>query len=71
MTDKFTRFAKKVDGSRIMIVDPRRPNEPLPCCEDLEDVCQDVEDKVTCWLVHPTIGICPYLYDRMYDQEKV
>lgn len=30
-------------------------------CLDMDDDCQDVPCKVSCWLHAPELGICPYI----------
>jgi hypothetical protein len=30
-------------------------------CEDKDEDCHGVEDKVNCWLYGPERGMCPYL----------
>jgi hypothetical protein len=30
-------------------------------CMDQDDDCEDVKDKVHCWLYDPQRGMCPYL----------
>lgn len=30
-------------------------------CQDLDDDCEKVPCKVSCWLYAPELGICPYI----------
>lgn len=32
-----------------------------PCCSDLDEDCEGVEDKLHCFLYDPQRGYCPYL----------
>lgn len=32
-----------------------------PVCSDHDKDCDDIEDKVSCWLYDPCKGRCPYL----------
>ena len=32
-----------------------------PRCTDFDEDCEDVEDKVKCFLYDPAKGYCPYL----------
>ncbi len=33
----------------------------LPVCSDRDEDCDDIEDKVSCWLYDPCKGRCPFL----------
>lgn len=35
-----------------------------PMCSDFDVDCNDIEDKVHCWLYDPAKGFCPYLSER-------
>jgi hypothetical protein len=33
-------------------------------CSDLDDDCEDIENKVRCWLHAPEKGMCPWLREE-------
>jgi len=33
----------------------------VPTCQDFDGDCEDICDKVKCWLHDPAKGACPYL----------
>jgi len=33
----------------------------VPTCRDYDEDCQDVKDKIHCYLYDPAKGMCPYL----------
>jgi hypothetical protein len=33
----------------------------VPVCRDFDEDCDDVADKVKCYLYDPAKGMCPYL----------
>jgi hypothetical protein len=37
------------------------PEARCPDCDDLDEDCLDVTDKVACWTYAPERGMCPYL----------
>lgn len=32
-----------------------------PTCDDFAEDCDEIKDKVHCWLYDPAKGMCPYL----------
>jgi len=32
-----------------------------PVCSDFDEDCDDIQDKVHCWLYDPAKGRCPFL----------
>lgn len=52
-----------------MIALARDPRPVPPRCKDFDEDCDDVADKVHCWLYDPAKGYCPYLRngDHLHD----
>lgn len=41
-----------------------RSDPPPPTCLDHDEDCDDVKDKVHCWLYQPARGMCPFLRSK-------
>jgi hypothetical protein len=37
------------------------PVELEVICSDFDEDCEEVENKVNCWLYQPECGLCPFL----------
>jgi len=42
---------------------PAKAEQPsrVPVCRDHDEDCDDIADKVSCWLYDPCKGRCPFL----------
>lgn len=46
---------------RTLLERAARAQEKKCTCADHDEDCDDLEDKVGCWLYDPGRGMCPYL----------
>lgn len=42
--------------------------EAVPTCRDFDDDCDEIADKVHCYLYDPAKGMCPYLRNHLKGQ---
>jgi hypothetical protein len=42
--------------------------KPIPSCRDFDEDCEDIPDKVHCYLYDPAKGMCPYLKEQHHAE---
>lgn len=54
---------KNWEEVREMMMD--RAEREACSCSDHDEDCEDLPDKVNCWLYAPEKGMCPYLRSKL------
>ena len=49
------------DDRALLEAAAKAADAPCKVCSDHDDDCDEIADKVHCWLYDPARGMCPYL----------
>lgn len=58
----------KDDQEALLTAEPAKTH--CPSCSDFDEDCEDIADKVHCYVYAPERGMCPYLRAALNTKEQ-